>query len=93
MARIYQTYEFGEAQLKIALVHSLGMAQLAVCRVNCWGMAQGDAFWFITRDLQEATVRVKFCSEGEADLLICFVSTRGAAGWRQEQHRWRNRLG
>ncbi|HEU4576831.1 MAG TPA: DUF6150 family protein [Polyangiaceae bacterium] len=92
MARVFQTQTFGDAQLKVALVSTLGMADLAVCRVGSWGMARGDALWFITRHLEQATVRVMFCSPGAADLNVCFVATPGLAGWQRDS-RWQGRLG
>lgn len=92
MARVYQTYLFGEAQLSIAIVSSVGTAHLKACRVSSWGMARGDALWFLTKDLGQATVKAKFCSVGEAELRICFVPSVGQAGWLQP-HRWQGRLG
>ena len=92
MARIYQTPTYGDAQLRAALVPDQGRAHLWACRVSSWGMARGDTLWFMTPDYHTATVRVHFGSPGTAELLVCFVSTPGMAGWRTE-HAWRGRLG
>lgn len=49
---------------------------LRVCR---YGLAVGDALWFIATQRQSANVIVIFCSEGFAQLKVCFVPTRGDA--------------
>lgn len=82
MARIYQTPDMGEAHVRVALVPDIGEADLCVCRVDSWGLASGDALWYITRDRQEATAWVHFCGRGFAQVLVCFVDSRGQAGWR-----------
>jgi hypothetical protein len=89
MARIYQTYIQGDAQVRVALVNDPGAADLWVYRVSSWGLAQGDALWYITTERDQASVRVYFDSIGMAQLKICFVSTRGMAGW-QKAHRLQN---
>ena len=94
MARIYQAETMGEADLRVALVTDRGRADLLVNRVGSYGLAVGDALWFITTQRQSANVIVFFCSEGFAQLKVCFVPTRGEAGWVHDRpHRWRGRLG
>lgn len=83
MARIYQTFDYGEAQLRAAVVTDRGTADLWVHRVSSWGLARGDALWYITRDKQEANLWVYFDTFGAAQLRICFVDTYGEAGWRR----------
>jgi hypothetical protein len=63
-----------------------------VYRVSTWGFARGDALWFITPRYADATIRLHFGPRGTAELLICFVSSMGLAGWRRG-HGWRGRLG
>jgi len=82
MARIYQVQTMGEADVRVALVSDRGQADLWVHRVGSWGLAHGDARWFITRDRNDATSWVYFCSIGMAQVLVCFVDSYGEAGWR-----------
>lgn len=81
MARIWQAFSIGDAQIRAALVDHPGEADLCVHRVTAQGLARGDSLWFITRDRQNATARVCFCSRGMAQIRICFVDTFSAAGW------------
>ncbi|MCY1662319.1 DUF6150 family protein [Chryseobacterium sp. SL1] len=90
MARIYQTASMGEAHIRVAIV-SRGDADLLVHRVSSWGLANGDAYWFITRNKQEATCWIYAVSPGMADLKICFVDSLGEAGWQKES-RYKGRL-
>lgn len=83
MARIYQAASMGEAHIRVAIV-SRGDADLLVHRVSSWGLANGDAYWFITRNKQEATCCIYAVSLGMADLKICFVDSYGEAGWQKE---------
>ncbi|MBL8277846.1 MAG: hypothetical protein JNL93_14180 [Pelomonas sp.] len=92
MAWIYQDPSFGMAMLKVAVVSSRAQADLLVYRSLSPGDASGDARWFITRDRQFARTTIHLCSLGMADLTICFVPTRGEAGWRVAGHRWQHRL-
>jgi len=92
MARIYQTPVMGEAHLRVAIVHERGQADLLVHRESSWGLAHGDGRWFITRDKQDATAWVFFTSQGMAQINICFVNNRGAAGW-QKPSQYRGRFG
>ncbi|HEY9133936.1 MAG TPA: DUF6150 family protein [Dyella sp.] len=82
MARIFQTETMGEARLKVAIVADRGEADLWVCRVSSWGLAVGDGLWFVTKTRGDATATVFFTSIGFAQVKICFVDTRGQAGWR-----------
>ena len=82
MARIFQVESMGEADVRVALVPDRGQADLWVHRVDSWGMASGDARWFITRNRQDATAWVYFCSIGMSQIQVCFVDTFGEAGWR-----------
>lgn len=82
MARIYQTYDYGESDIRVAIVSHPGLADLCVHRVANWGLARGDALWYITRDKQEATAWVYFGSFGESQVRVCFVDNYTEAGWR-----------
>ncbi|KGI78281.1 DUF6150 family protein [Oleiagrimonas soli] len=82
MARIYQVWTMGEADVRVALVHDRGQADIWVHRVSSWGLAQGDTRWFITRERHDATAWVYFCSIGMAQVKVCFVDSYGEAGWR-----------
>lgn len=82
MAIIYQASNPGDADLRVALVDR-GRADLLVYRVSSRGMAHGDALWYITRDRQEAGVRVCFVSPGMAQVTVCLVSSDGEAGWQR----------
>jgi hypothetical protein len=84
MARVYQTFDHGEARLRAAVVNDPGQADLCVHRVSSWGLARGDALWYITRDKQESTLWVYFDTFGAAQLRICFVGTYTQAGWRRD---------
>jgi hypothetical protein len=93
MARIYQAPTMGEAHVRAALVSARGMADLLVHRVGTWGQAHGDGLWHITRDKQDATAWVHFCSIGMAEVRIFFVDNYSEAGWRNGSHRLRGRFG
>lgn len=90
MARVYQAASMGEARFRVALVER-GQADLLVFRVSSLGEAVGDSLWFITRDKNIADSWLFFCSVGLSQLKVCFVSTRGEAGWVNE-HPMRGRL-
>lgn len=81
MARIYQTERMGEATLRVALVPR-DSAELLVQRVASWGVAHGDAFWYVTRERQDASSIVFFCSPQLAQLKVCFVHHQSEAGWK-----------
>ncbi len=83
MARVFQTFDFGEAQVRIAIVNDPGQADLWVHRVDSWGLANGDALWYITRDKQEANVWVYFGNIGMSQVLVSFVDNYGQAGWQR----------
>lgn len=91
MARVYQAESMGMADVRIALVRDRGRADLLACRVSSYGAASGDALWFIMTDRQQASVVAYFCDEAFAQLRVCFVPSRGEAGWVRP-HRWRGRL-
>ena len=80
VARIYQTNNMGEADVRVAIAQR-GNADLLVYRVASWGLAHGDAQWFITRERQDATASVYFTSQGFAQLTISFVDHASEAGW------------
>ncbi len=86
MAIIYQTNNFGDADLRVALVDR-GVADLLVYRVASPGLARGDALWYVTRERQGAVVRVFFVSLGMAQLKICFVSNQNEDGWQNPRLR------
>ncbi|MCM2565224.1 MULTISPECIES: DUF6150 family protein [Janthinobacterium] len=90
MARIYQTNNMGEADVRVAIVQR-GNADLLVQRVSSWGLAHGDAHWFLTRERQDASASVYFTSQGFAQLTICFVDHPGEAGWARP-HRFKGCL-
>lgn len=91
MASVYEEQSMGMANLRIALVHDRGRADLLACRVYSYGAAVGESLWFMTTSRQSADVIAFFCSEGFAQLKVCFVPTRGEAGWVQP-HPLRGRL-
>jgi hypothetical protein len=91
MARIYQSLTAGDAQFKVALVHERSQADLLVYRVAARGLANGDSFWYITLEKQDATSWIYFTSMGMAEIKVFFVDTRGEAGW-QTNHRLKSRL-
>jgi len=80
VARIYQTNNMGEADVRVAIVQR-GNADLLVHRAASPGLAPGDALWFITRERQDATASVYFTAQGFAQLTICFVDHASEAGW------------
>lgn len=80
MARIHQTNNMGEADVRVAIVQR-GNADLLVHRVASRGLAHGDAHWCITRERQDATASVYFTLPGFAQLTICFVDHASEAGW------------
>ena len=90
MARIYQTENLADADVRVAIVER-GNADLLVQRVSSLGLAQGDALWHLTHDRQDATTRVVFVSPGMAQLSISFVDSAREAGWTRP-HRWKGRL-
>jgi len=81
LARIWQAFYMGDAEIRAAVVDHPGEADLCVHRVTVEGLARGDSLWFITRDRQKATARVYFCSRGMAQVRICFVGNYSSAGW------------
>lgn len=91
MARVYQTFDYGEARLRAAVVIDRGQADLCVHRVASRGLARGDALWYITRNKQDADVWIYFDTLGAAQLRICFVDSYGEAGW-QRPHPLKGRL-
>lgn len=92
MARVFQTFDYGEAHVRVAVVNDRGRADLCIHRVDSWGLARGDALWYITPNKQDANIWVYFDTFGAAQLRICFVDTYGEAGWRRA-HPLRGRLG
>ena len=62
VARIYQTNNMGEADVRVAIVQR-GNADLLVHRAASYGLAHGDAQWFITRERQDATASMYFTSQ------------------------------
>lgn len=93
MARVFQTFSYGEAHIRAAIVDHPGEADLCVHRVRSWGMARGDAYWYITPDKQDATVWVYYDSFGASQVRICFVDNYTEAGWRRSSHRLKGRFG
>ncbi len=91
MPRIYQTPVMGEAHIRAAIVHSESEADILVYRASSWGMAHGEAYWFITRNKQDADVWMFFTDQGFAQLKVYFVETRGQAQWNKP-HRLRGKL-
>ncbi|MBI3897225.1 MAG: hypothetical protein HY308_02895 [Gammaproteobacteria bacterium] len=92
MARVYRTFDYGEARVRVALVDDPGAADLLVHRVGTWGTAHGDALWYLTGNKQDATVWVYFGSIGASDVKVYFVDSYGQAGW-QRPHRLKGRFG
>ncbi len=92
MASVFVTDAMGMADWLIARVFDRGRADLLVNCVGSYGLARGEALWFLTDDREMSSMQVCFCSEGMAQLKVCFVPTRGEAGWVQAQHPLRGRL-
>ena len=92
MAIIFQVASMGEAHIRVAIVAERGKADLLVHRVTSRGLASGAALWFVTRDKQEAQTWIFPCSEGMAELKICFVPSRGESGWVTQNHRLSGRF-
>jgi hypothetical protein len=86
VAILYQTKNFGEAHLRVALVDR-GSADLLVHRVSSRGLARGEACWHLTNDKQDARIWVYICSAGMAHFTISFVDSYGEAGWQVERPR------
>lgn len=82
MAIIYQASNFGDADLRVALVER-DMADLLVYRVAARGLAHGDALWYITPDQRDASVCICFVSPGMAQLKVSLVPNHGDAGWQR----------
>jgi hypothetical protein len=92
MARIYQTHEMGMADIRVALVDHPGQADLCVKRVGSRGLAHDDALWYICNNKQEAQVSIYFCSQGMAEIKVCFVNDYSMTGWKNK-HRLRGQFG
>lgn len=92
MANVFQTSTLGEANLRVAIVDTPGMADLWVHKVATMGLACGDALWFMTETKGEAKVWVYYCSIGMSQLKVCFVPTKGMAGW-QNEHPLNDKIG
>jgi hypothetical protein len=93
MAKVFVSDSMGMADVMVAVVRDRGRADLLVCRVDTYGAAGGAGLWFMTLSRQSANLTVFFCSEGMARLKICFVPTRGEAGWvNGDPHPLRRRL-
>jgi Family of unknown function (DUF6150) len=93
MAIIYKTQSTGDAHIRVAIVSERGKADLLVHRVANRGFANGAYLWFITRDKHEAQTWIYPCSEGMADLKVCFVALRSESGWVVPNHRLKARFG
>jgi hypothetical protein len=92
MARVFVTDAMGMADWRIARVSDRGRADLLVHCEGSYGLARGEALWCLTDDREMSSMTVFFCSEGMAQLKVCFVPTRGEAGWVDMKHRLRGRL-
>lgn len=91
MPIVFQSSTMADAQIRAALVER-GMADLCVHRVAVRGQASKDALWYITRDRNEASVRIWFGSVGMSQVKICFVDSYGEAGWNRP-HPLKGRIG
>lgn len=92
MARVFVTDAMGMADWLVAQVSDRGRADLLVKCVSSYGLAWGEALWCLTDDREMSTMTICYCSEGMAQLKVCFVPTRGEAGWVDKTHRLRGRL-
>jgi hypothetical protein len=81
----------GDAHIWVTKVTARGEADLLVHRVNDWGWANRPWLWFMANK-QDANVYVHFCSQGVAQLAVCFVDTYGQAGWVTKDHPCRRLL-
>ncbi len=91
MAKIYQTFSIGEAKYRIHISQNKLDADLWVYIVTDRGSANKNGLWYISNNKLEADIKCYFCSRGMAELIVCFVNTRGEAGW-QKPHRLKNTL-
>lgn len=84
MALIYRSSSSGTAEIAVCDVGSQGLADLLVFETTDQGLARSDdGVWCFVGSSGLATTSVWFTSaQGSADLKICFVSSRGLAGWR-----------
>lgn len=85
MALIYNVGWGGIADIRVFDAGSQGLADLLVWRCDDQGLARGnDGAWCFVNSSGLATTRVWFVdSRGSADLVICYVSSRGLCGWRR----------
>jgi hypothetical protein len=91
MAKVYQTFNLAEAQIKVHITQNKGLADIWVYCVNNRGLAHGDAHWFVTDNKADATCRAYFCSVAMSHVIVYFTANRSEAGW-QKQHKLMKRL-
>ncbi len=91
MPRIYISPTMGDAHLRVAVVTALGQADLLARKVSSWGLANRPWLWYMA-DKQDANVYVYFCSQGMAQINVCFVDAYGQAGWVTKDHPCRRLL-
>jgi hypothetical protein len=87
MALIKVVESRGSADVLACEVQSDHTADLLVYVVETKAAAIGDAMWCYVKSSSEATSKVCFIdSPGGAHLLVHFVRSRMAAGWRTALH-------
>lgn len=87
MALIEVVKSRGNADVLVCEVQSTQAADLLVYVVDSGAAAIGDALWCYVKSGAAATSRVCFVDEpSRAHLLVHFVQSRMAAGWRTELH-------
>lgn len=84
MANVFQVWTRGEARFCVAIVDDPAMADLWVYRVHSVGMARRECDWFINPERENSQCWLYFGSQGEAQLKVHFVSSRGLAGWQKK---------
>lgn len=81
MPIVYQTFWRGQENHKIAVVQDHGRADLLVYLEANRGMAYKEWFWYVTKNIEEAHLKLLFGPVATADFVVSFVRNRGKAGW------------
>jgi len=83
MIKIYQAGSFGQAQYRVHITEQKSNADLLVYLVSNPALATGNGQWYVTNQYEEANRKVLFCNKSSAQFSICFVNSRGEAGWQK----------
>lgn len=85
MAHICEVDAPEKSDVVVAIVPYRGAADLLVCKVDVAGVAKAnDELWFFVDRYRTGVTRVYFTQHrNDAELLVCYVPYRGAAGWKR----------